>query len=311
MGVFLNEHHRPGWRTLLRNVVAIETDFANRHGLPGFLSESYTGHDTQYTGSVGIPELAVSPRPRITTAASLYTLGSAYSVAPDETEQFLAKHWPIIATLLTDHGPWEGYNIETKSVIPFQTTAHTLALALGLIGTGTDHMTRYLTHHGLANHLDAAFPVATNTHHDLMTRDVNVVAWSADNERGITSERLADGSFHIRGDSLKHFGIAVVSTRAEGVNLSGGLLRLRYRTKADLDHAIIDLKPAPSPRDPYLIPRQVFTRLEPGDARELQIPLPATPGLSAIKEIVLTHETRDPGPVEVTITGVELLPSPK
>ena len=78
------ELDRPSWRTLLENVVDVEIDYATRHRLPGFLSESYTGEGVQYTGSVGIPDITVSPRPRITDAASLYTLGAAYSVAPDE-----------------------------------------------------------------------------------------------------------------------------------------------------------------------------------------------------------------------------------
>ena len=82
LGLWLNEPDRPGWRTLLHNAVAIELDFAARKKLPGFLSESYTGNGTQYTGNVGIPEITVSPNPRITDAASLYTLGVAYQVAP-------------------------------------------------------------------------------------------------------------------------------------------------------------------------------------------------------------------------------------
>ena len=112
---------------LLENVVDVEIDYATRHRLPGFLSESYSGEGVQYTGSVGIPEITVSPRPRITDAASLYTLGAAYSVAPDKVERFLAANWPVVSRLLTDHGPWEGYNVTRKEVIRFQTTAHTLA----------------------------------------------------------------------------------------------------------------------------------------------------------------------------------------
>ena len=78
------------------------------HKLPGFLSESYSGEGVQYTGSVGIPDITVSPLPRITDAASLYTLGAAYTVAPDKIERFLAANWPAVSRLLTEHGPWEG-----------------------------------------------------------------------------------------------------------------------------------------------------------------------------------------------------------
>ncbi|MGA8351455.1 MAG: hypothetical protein WB773_26935, partial [Isosphaeraceae bacterium] len=157
LGLWLTEPDRPSWRRLLRNVVAIELDYAERHGLPGFLSESYTGRGVQYTGDVGIPEIAVSLSPRITDIASLYTLGPAYTVAPEAIERFLAANWPVLQQLLTDHGPWEGYNVSTREVIRFQTTAHTLGLALGLLGTASDHMKRYLAAAGLAEPLDRAF----------------------------------------------------------------------------------------------------------------------------------------------------------
>ncbi|MBV8487275.1 MAG: hypothetical protein JO161_03245, partial [Planctomycetaceae bacterium] len=128
----MTELERPSWRTLLENLVRVEVDYSRRNKLPGFLSESYSGEGLQYTGSIGIPEITVSSLPRITDAASLYTLGTAYAVAPQEIEHFLAANWPAISELLTPHGPWEGYNSGRKQVIQFQTTAHTLALILGL-----------------------------------------------------------------------------------------------------------------------------------------------------------------------------------
>ena len=153
----MTELDRPSWRQLLENVVDVEIDFATRHKLPGFLSESYSGEGVQYTGSVGIPDITVSPLPRITDAASLYTLGAAYSVAPDKIEQFLAANWPVVSKLLTEHGPWEGLKGTRQEVIRFQTTAHTLALILGLLGTGSDHMKTYLDSKGLGPRLDQVF----------------------------------------------------------------------------------------------------------------------------------------------------------
>ena len=85
----MTELDRPSWRQLLENIVDVEIDFATRHKLPGFLSESYSGEGVQYTGSVGITDITVSPLPRITDAASLYTLRAAYSVAPEKIERFL------------------------------------------------------------------------------------------------------------------------------------------------------------------------------------------------------------------------------
>ena len=121
-----------------------------RKGLPGFLSESYTGDGTQYTGSVGIPEITVSPRPRITDAASLYTLGVAYSIAPDEVERFLAAELADRSRRCSPTtAPGRATTSPRSEPIPFQTTAHTLALILGLIGQGSENMGRYLESKGL------------------------------------------------------------------------------------------------------------------------------------------------------------------
>ena len=88
------EMKNASWRELLKDVVAVEVDFSTRHRLPGFLSESYTGDGVQYTGDVGIPQITAAPTPRITDAASLYTLGVAYSIAPEKVEPFLAEAGP-------------------------------------------------------------------------------------------------------------------------------------------------------------------------------------------------------------------------
>ena len=53
LGLWLGELENPSWRTLMQNFVAIEIDFAKRQGLPGFLSESYTGRGVEYTGKRG------------------------------------------------------------------------------------------------------------------------------------------------------------------------------------------------------------------------------------------------------------------
>ena len=104
----LTELDRPSWRQLLENVVDVEIDYATRHKLPGFLSESYSGEGVAVHRQRRHPRHHGLPLPRITDAASLYTLGAAYSVAPDKIEQFLAANWPVVSKLLTDHGPWEG-----------------------------------------------------------------------------------------------------------------------------------------------------------------------------------------------------------
>ena len=197
---------RPSWRTLLENVVDIEVDYADRHQLPGFLSESYTGAGTQYTGSVGIPEITVDPKPRITDAASLYTLGAAYTVAPAKIEQFLAAHWPVVSTLLTDHGPWEGYNVSKREPIAFQTTAHTLALILGILGTGSDHMLRYLDANGLGGRTRRGLP-DRRAGRPPRRRDPGL-RLVRQGEHPPVLKRQGQGPFHVQSDRVEFVGIA-------------------------------------------------------------------------------------------------------
>jgi hypothetical protein len=308
LGLWLGETKRPGWGKLLNNVVSIEVDYATRHHLPGFLSESYTGEGTQYTGTVGIPEITVVPRPRITVAASLYTLGAAYTVAPDRIEAFLAENWPVVSRLLTDHGPWEGYNTAKQQPIEFQTTAHTLALTLGLLGTGSEQMSRYLDSRGLRARLEDLFP--TGESHNLLGSEARVFAW-CDKESTLDSERH-EATLRARGDRVKFLGIAAVSSRPQGVNLSGMRLRIGYASHRAYEPVTIALKPVDNPQAVGLIPREIYTRLVStgGHYAETIVPLPETPGLTQIKEVVLTHEASGTGvPIDLEIERLEALPA--
>jgi hypothetical protein len=299
------ELENPSWRKLLENVVAIELDFAQRQQLPGFLSESYTGEGTQYTDHVGIPELTVSPRSRITDAASLYTLGVAYSIAPPGIEEFLAANWPLVSQLFTDHGPWEGFNVARGQAIQFQTSAHTLSLILGLLGTSSEHMQRYLDAAGLLPRLAEIYVVGQ--HADLLAESMRVFAW-ADKASVVQSRREKTG-FQVQGDRVNGLGIAFVSTRPEGVNLSGGALRLRYRCAWPLESVVVAFKPGER-LAAGLIPQELFTRFADtsGEEAEIQVPLPATPGLQGIKEVVITHQSPRPQPVDLSITGFTFTP---
>lgn len=306
--LWFHELTRPGWRTLLENAVDVEIDYSTRHKLPGFLSESYTGNGVEYTGSVGIPEITVSPRPRVTDAASLYTLGVAYTIAPDKVEAFLAANWPVISTLMTEHGPWEGYNVTRREPIRFQTTSHTLALALGLLGTTSDHMNRYLASRGLGGRLAEVFRPGAGA--DLMAGDAQVFAW-APKGQSIRSTRDAAG-FRVTGERVGEVGIAFVPAGRAGVDLSGGVLSLRYRSAGPETPAIIALKPA-GDVPPGLIPKELFARLADTGGRdeEIRIPLPATPGLAAVKEVVVTVG-RGAGDraVDLTVTQFGVTPLP-
>jgi hypothetical protein len=308
LGLSLRELDSPSWRRLLENVVDIEIDFAARKKLPGFLSESYTGSGAQYTGNVGIPEITVSPRPRITDAASLYTLGVAYTIAPDRTERFLAGNWRVVSKLLTEHGPWEGFNVTRQEAIRFQTSAHTFSLILGLLGTGPAHMKRYLDSRELGEPLADLFQPGERV--EMLSDKANVFAW-ADKGSVIQSSR-EQGAFRARGDRVNRLGIALVTTRPGGVNVSGCLLRLRYRSARAMDPVLIALKPAgTAPAEVGVIPKEIVTRLADtgGREEEIEVPLPATPGLAHVREVVLTHESKTGGvPVDLSLTHCGFTP---
>jgi hypothetical protein len=307
LGLWLGELDRPSWRTLLDNVVAIEVDYSTRRGLAGFLSESYTGEGTQYTGSVGVPEITVVPRPRITDAASLYTLGVAYTIAPDRIEGFLAANWDTVSRLLTDHGPWEGYNITRQHTIPFQTTAHTLALVLGLLRTGSENMTTYLASKELTGRLAEVFPTGDAV--DLLSGKTEVVAWTDKASR--QQSRREGAAFRVQSERVEFLGIAVIAREPRGLNLSGGRLRLNYRTPAAIEPVTIALKPVVNPQATGLIPKEIFTRLAatPGGEGQIEVPLPPMPGLTQVKEVVLTYEPGTAGrPVDLTIIRAECSP---
>lgn len=99
LSLFMQEPLNPGWRRSLEDLVEIELDYSGARGLPGFLSEAYTGNGIEYTGLIGIADLAVTDKPLKTSAPSLNTLGVAYTVAPDGIERFLETHWPAISRL--------------------------------------------------------------------------------------------------------------------------------------------------------------------------------------------------------------------
>ena len=112
--------------------------------------------------------------------------------------------------------------------------------------------------------------------------------------------------FHASSDALNYLGIASIADHPKGVNLTGGRLGLRYRCAEPLEPVILELKPLNNaPPSAGLIPNQIFTRLAATHGRdeEIEVQLPATPGLTQIKEFVITYQPATRGPIDLMITG--------
>ncbi len=304
LGLMMDELRTPSWKTLLSNAVLAAVDYSDRHSHPGFLSEAYTGNGAQYTGRLGIPELAVTDIKRITTSPSLYTLGVAYLLEPDLIEAFLARHWQALSSqLLTEHGPWEGLDMASGKPIRFQTSAHTLSLALGLLGTGPDAMRRYLDSRNLLPRLDEWNKRGQSQ--DLLASANSVFAWSAG---GTIQARRSTGEFHFEGLTVDQPCVAVVSGVKNGFNLSNGKLVLRYRSKQTLPDVTLQFKPQGAP--PPIMNQAKLSLPATGDAiREVALILPASPGFSVIQELVFNVNVNDPpGPVNLTFTALRFEP---
>ncbi|HNX52150.1 MAG TPA: hypothetical protein PLD51_03900 [Pontiellaceae bacterium] len=299
LSLFMQELDAQGWRENLENSVDIELDFAIRHKLPGFLSEAYSGNGVEYTGDIGIPDVAVTDQARITNSPSLYTLGVAYEVAPDKVEAFLASNWKTIRRLFTDHGPWEGFNTAKKEVIRFQTTAHTLALVLGGIGSAGENMQRYLTWRGVTSLSKVQGGESSAV--DLLSGGAKWITWSPSGD-GLEGVHWMNG-FRVRGDAVQRG--AVTIKLPQSVSLSNGALLIRYRAAAPVKNAVLTLKGAP-----IAFENGIYARFDPdGSEKGIRIPMPATPGLEGVREIVLTFGDGTAAPVDLTISGFEFVPA--
>lgn len=299
LSLFMQELDAAGWRETLENSVAVNLDFSMRRKLPGFLSEAYSGKGVEYTGSIGIPDVAVTDHPRITDAPSLYTLGTAYEVSPDAVELFISNHWKTIRKLFTDHGPWEGFNTTQKKVIEFQTTAHTLALILGGIGSAEENMQRYLTWQGIPSL--AKVQGGESKPFDFLSERVQWISWSPAAD---AIELLRWGSgVRLRAESVRNGAVTVKLPR--NVSLSNGALLIRYRAAKPLN-MLITLTGGPT-----VFQNEIFARFDATDAeKEIRVPMPGTPGLESVRELVLRFgDEQKPLPVDLTLSAVEFVPA--
>lgn len=306
---FMQEPEFEGWQKNLENTVDIEIDFATQRGNPGFLTESYSGKGVEYTGDVGIPDIAIASHHRITDAPSLYTLGVAYTVAPEKMEMFLESNWEGISKLFTDHGPWEGFNTSSNAVIEFQTSAHTISLILGGIGSGHENMQRYLAFHGLEEKL-----VDFNTSGEafnFLDDSVELLAWTSAGDELVPLREKSN--FQIRGEKVRTGGITVKVPQEKGISLSNGILKIRYRAADPIAKGVITLKRAPGlPIKPMVFENEIHTCFDVamGHENTIEIPMPGTPGLENIKELILVYgDDNIVAPVDLTITSFEFIPA--
>jgi hypothetical protein len=306
---FMQEPMFSGWEQNLKNSVNIQLDLAKRLGNPGFLTESYSGNGTEYTGGIGVQDVAVSAHHKLTDAPSLYTLGVAYMYEPEKMEEFLEDNWENIGKLFTDHGPWEGYNTSSNAVIEFQTSAHTMSLILGGINSGHENMKRYLDANGLMDKL-----VEFNTPGEavnLLDESVQWLAWTSAGDQ-LVPYRSGSG-FQIRGDEVHTGGITVVVPQEKGISLSNGILKIRYCAANPIEKAVITLKRVPGlPIKPMVFENEIYTRFDValGHENTIEIPMPGMPGLDNIKELIVVYgDDNIVAPVDLTITGFEFVPA--
>ena len=79
-------------------------------------------------------------------------------------------------------------------------SAHTLSLILGILGTGSDQMARYLDSRGLGGRLAEVFRPGEAA--DLLADDAQVFAWAPKGQE-IRSTREG-GTFHVKGEGVTH-----------------------------------------------------------------------------------------------------------
>ena len=290
LSLFMSERTKMYWRANLEYAVRINLDYSRAHALPGFLSEAYSGHGSQYSGKIGVPDLAVVTDARITNAPSIYTLGVAYSVLPDEIEAFLGDNWPEISALFTEHGPWEGTHVATMLPIKCQTSVHVMSLILGALGVSDEAMTCYLKQRGLSGRLHLIYPAGQPV--NFMAPELRTVLWSPDGS--VLSLERRKKAFRLIGDKVRKAAVTWLFEKpSEELSLSDGELIVRYRNRgADLKAVISLERPAPDGRS---VAQEIFVRFRHTRwwAQELRIPLPATPALLAIKKVTLLLGSED------------------
>jgi len=118
-----------------------------------------------YNFPLGIGEIAQGGA-TVETTPSVYNLGAAYMFRPTAVEALLQGLISDHRDLVSDHGLWEGKNMEYDQVVQEQVFNNVTTFVLGMTGSGPSYMTQYLANKGLTAELesiwDSQTPVVLN-----------------------------------------------------------------------------------------------------------------------------------------------------
>jgi hypothetical protein len=159
-----------------------------------------------------------------------------------------------------------------------------MSLILGCIGSGTVNMERYAEWKGMGGEWRRVYPQGERV--DLLGAEAKAVVWSPD--KGGVQGVMEEEGYRLWCAGRKTGAVTwTFPGRTDGVSPAGGQMVIRYRN----DGAAVDA--TLSFEDRVSGSRNVANRIalrfaETGDSGdEIRIPLPATPGLAGVREIVL------------------------
>ena len=146
---------------------------------------------------------------------------------------------------------------------------------------------------------------------DLLDESVNWIAWTSAGDQ-LIPQRDGEG-FHVRGERVRTGGITIVVPEEKGISLSNGKLVIRYRAAQPIKKGVITLKRAPGLSiKPMVFENEITIRFDValGHENEIEIPMPGTPGLENVKELILVYgDDHVVAPVDFTITEFEFIPA--
>ena len=139
--------------------------------------------------------------------------------------------------------------------------------------------------------------------YNFLASGVQWIPWSPTGDP-LDATRLVD-EIGIKATAVRNGAITVKLPQTRGINLSNGALLIRYHAAHPL--AVVMTLTA----SPKVFQNEIFIRFDITDTeKEIRIPMPATPGLEGVSELVMRFgDDHTPLPVDLTITGFEFVPA--